>query len=71
VVVFSPILLGVMGGLIYIYNNRLEGKSIFDGGFVGTYKLYSAVEEMLANFASSLLVWVHYSYVSRLMKMAN
>jgi hypothetical protein len=94
VVVFSPILITILGGLIYFYNNRLKEKrvlligafgaiallagaavmeyyeaklliseNVFDDSFLGTYKIFSAIEEMLENFSSSLLVWIHYSYV--------
>ncbi len=94
VVVFSPFLIAILGGLIYFYNNRLKGKrvlllgafgaiflltaaavmeyyeaklliseNVFDDSFLGVYKTFSAIEEMLENFASSMLVWIHYSYV--------
>jgi hypothetical protein len=102
VVVFSPFLITILGGLIYFYNNRLEGKAVllfgalgaiallagaagmeyyeakllisenvFNDDFLGTYKIFSAVEEMLENFASSLLAWVHYAYVVRLVNISK
>jgi len=102
VVVFSPLLIMILGGLIYFYNNRLKEKSvlligafgaisllagaaimeyyeakllisenIFDDSFLGTYKIFSAIEEMLENFSSTLLVWIHYAYVLRLINRSN
>lgn len=102
VVVFSPFLITVLGGLIYFYINRLSGRgvlllgalgavvllaaaasmeyyeaklliseNIFKDSFLDTYKIFSAIEETLENFASTLLVWVHYAYAFRFKGMLN
>ncbi len=102
VVVFSPFLITILGGLIYFYNNRfseggslllgamgavalltgaaalefyeaklLISENVFEDSFLKTYKIFSGIEETLENFASTLFVWVHYTYAFRLKNMLS